>query len=66
MRIVRAIGFRIARRITCLIPKLLPRAPKPVERNGWIRKSDLDAWLGHSELNAPSNAQYGWVRADSL
>jgi hypothetical protein len=26
--------------------KTTPSAPKPVERNGWIRKSDLDAWLG--------------------
>ena len=26
--------------------KTTPPAPKPVERNGWIRKSDLDAWLG--------------------
>jgi hypothetical protein len=25
--------------------KTTPSAPKPVERNGWIRKSDLDAWL---------------------
>ncbi len=26
--------------------KTTPSAPKPVARNGWIRKSDLDAWLG--------------------
>jgi uncharacterized protein len=26
--------------------KTTPSAPKPAERNGWIRKSDLDAWLG--------------------
>ena len=26
--------------------KTSPSAPKPVARNGWIRKSDLDAWLG--------------------
>jgi hypothetical protein len=26
--------------------KTTPPALKPVERNGWIRKSDLDAWLG--------------------
>jgi predicted TIM-barrel fold metal-dependent hydrolase len=26
-------------------PKTAPSAPKPVANNGWIRKSDLDAWL---------------------
>jgi predicted TIM-barrel fold metal-dependent hydrolase len=26
-------------------PKTTPSAPKPVARDGWIRKSDLDAWL---------------------
>jgi hypothetical protein len=25
--------------------KTTPSPPKPVVRNGWIRKSDLDAWL---------------------
>jgi len=26
-------------------PKTIPSARKPAARNGWIRKSDLDAWL---------------------
>jgi predicted TIM-barrel fold metal-dependent hydrolase len=26
-------------------PKTVPSCPKPQARNGWIRKSDLDAWL---------------------
>ena len=26
-------------------PKTAPKAPKPVNRNGWFRKSELDAWL---------------------
>src|SRR6266849_5910749 len=26
-------------------PKTAPSSPKPVVRNGWVRKCDLDAWL---------------------
>ncbi len=26
-------------------PKTVPSARKPIANNGWIRKSDLDAWL---------------------
>jgi hypothetical protein len=26
-------------------PKSVPSCPKPQVHNGWIRKSDLDAWL---------------------
>ena len=36
-------------------PKAAPSPPKPVARNGWIRKSDLDAWLGRY-LPVPTQA----------
>ncbi len=41
--------------------KTTPPAPKPLERNGWIRKSDLDAWLGRClpiPMQAVSNEEF--------
>jgi uncharacterized protein len=42
-------------------PKTVPSCPKPQVQNGWIRKSDLDAWLGR-HLPVPtqviSNEEY--------
>src|SRR5260370_4848842 len=42
-------------------PKTTPSAPKPKPQNGWIRKSELDAWLGRFlpvPTQAVSNEEY--------